>query len=263
MIDIIVPTLGTRPLWLRLCLRSIVDQGSGVRVTVVAPASREVDAICEEFQAERLTQTSRGLSRAINMGFSAVASDSVYVTWLGDDDVLAPGSVSLVREALDRNPDAPFAYGRVRYIDGEGATLYMPWSTRLAWRTLSVGQDHIAQPGSLVRAEALRSIGFRLDDNLANAMDLDMFLRLRALGRPVYVAHEVAAYRLHGGSITISKGNQDEGEAVRARYRTAWLNRTSFLWRPPMRLLDWLFVSTAWRMHKPSESGYFAELPLE
>jgi hypothetical protein len=48
-------------------------------------------------------------------------------------------------------------------------------------------------------------------------MDMDLFLKLGRIGRPAYVPVEVAAFRLHASSITMTKGTGEESEAVRLR----------------------------------------------
>jgi hypothetical protein len=83
-------------------------------------------------------------------------------------------------------------------------------------------------------------------------MDLELFLRLRRLARPVYVNAEVAAYRLHQASITMSKGASDESEVVRARFQPAAARSTRVLWRPIMAGFDRAFAASAWHLNKPA-----------
>jgi hypothetical protein len=141
-----------------------------------------------------------------------------YCTWLGDDDLLAPDALKLTVEALEGRLGASFAYGRLRFIDAGGETLGYVRPTSLAWRYIKYGKNFVPQPGSLLRYDVVERVGW-VDASLKNAMDQDLFSKLALQGRPVYVARELAAYRLHAAAITSTKGTRDESQAVRDRYR--------------------------------------------
>jgi GT2 family glycosyltransferase len=212
---VVVPTLGNRPEWLRTCLSSIAQQSVCARVLLVGPAAAGLHRWQAEYSADVLDVDAPGLSVAINRGFET--GEEQFVTWLGDDDLLAPASLERVRAALIRKPHASFAYGRTRYIDSVGDTIGVTHPGHWAARYLTLGKDFVPQPGSLIRREALRGVGL-LDESLRNAMDLDLFIRLLRWGPATYVRHEVSAYRLHEASITTTKGAGDESESVRLRY---------------------------------------------
>jgi GT2 family glycosyltransferase len=232
---IAVPTLGRRPDWLRSAVTSISQQGMPARVLLVGPNRRELVDQASDLGVEFQALGERGLSLAINAALRN--TDATYVSWLGDDDVLAPGSLGRVRAALEQAPTASFSYGRTRYIDDCGRTIGRTRPGRWAPSYLTLGKDFVPQPGSLIRHAALRDIGY-LDETLNNAMDLDMFIRLRAWGKPVYVPYEVSAYRLHAGSITATKGSADEAERVRRAHLRPSALRCYPIWRPVTRLVD-------------------------
>ncbi|NEK84259.1 glycosyltransferase family 2 protein [Blastococcus saxobsidens] len=232
---IVVPTLGQRPSWLRDNLESLTRQGLPVDILVVSrtPIGTLLDRFVAEVQQE-VCETP-GLSAALQHGLSRLRNE--YVSWLGDDDLLAPGSLKTALAALDRNPSAPFVYGRTRYINEQGDTIGLTRPTSLAARYARYGKDFIPQPGSLLRRSALQTVG-DIDVSLRNAMDLDLLLRLQRVGKPVYVPVELSAYRLHPSSITMTKGNLDEGELVRRRHAGTLASRTYRLWRPLSRTID-------------------------
>ena len=231
--------MGTRPQWLRQTLLSIARQKHvAVQIVLVLPSGCDAspgDGIdCLTVRRENR----RGLSIAINSGMESASAE--YVAWLGDDDLLAPDSFRHSIAAFQRHPRAPFSYGRTRYIDSAGATIGLTRPSSFAARHLKYGKDFIPQPGSLVRQSAWQAVG-GVDESLNNAMDLKLFLDLCLLGRPVYVKREVSAYRLHSGSITLTKGGTDESETIRRGYQGRNAARTYAMWRPIVKEIDrWL-----------------------
>src|SRR4051794_19636224 len=104
-LDVIIPTLGHRLGWLEQCLRSIRGQAvEGIRVIVVAPEEAPVASVVARYGGELLNSPASGLSGALNAGFQTVRDDADFVTWLGDDDLLAPGCLQATTEALRAKP---------------------------------------------------------------------------------------------------------------------------------------------------------------
>jgi GT2 family glycosyltransferase len=207
---VVVPTLGQRPDLLRGCLRSLTGQSAAPRVVVVAAHDVEVVKQCASgLDVEVLEQRSSGLSEAINEGWQRAGSTADAWTWLGDDDQLLPGATARTAAVLAARPDAVMVYGRCRYVDEAGRLLWTARPGRLAAAIAAYGPNLVPQPGSLLRASAVRSAG-GLDASLRYAMDIDLFLRLKRLGRLVYVPYELALFRWHATSTTVA--NQDASQ---------------------------------------------------
>lgn len=237
---VVVPTLGTRPEWLRACLGSLAAQTRPAEVVVIGPehatAAREMAAASGAgFQVEAGT----GLSAAVNQVWRSATNE--YFTWLGDDDLLTSDSIRRTSTALTQAPAAVLAYGHCRVIDAQGRTSFFMRPGRFAPWLMRFGADYLPQPGSLVRASAVRAVGL-LDEQLRYAMDLDLFLRLRRLGPFVYLPVELASFRHHPTSLTISNPAPDvEATRVRARYLGPTAQRLDVLWKPPIE-----FLGRAW-----------------
>ena len=114
-------------------------------------------------------------------------------------------------------------YGRCRYVDGAGALLFEARPGRLAGALLRWGPDLVPQPGSVARAESVRTAGL-LDETLRYAMDLDLFLRLKEKGRIDYLPVALASFRWHEGSTTVAGLDSSASEARMVRRRT-WVGR--------------------------------------
>ena len=217
---LVVPTLGSRLDYLELCLTSVLDQTyERMQVVLVGPADGPVPDVAERHGIAFVPQPRSGVGAAINAGWKAHGQHATLWGWLGDDDVLPPDSVATVVGVVSR-PGVVMAYGQCRYIDGEGHELWVAKPGRLAAVNLAGGVDLIPQPGSLAVAEAVRRVGM-LDEDLRYAMDYDLFLRLRSVGRLAYVPAVVASFRWHEGSLTagIDSGSEAEAAEVRARHR--------------------------------------------
>ncbi|NHC46354.1 glycosyltransferase [Motilibacter aurantiacus] len=225
-VAVVVPTLGQRPDYLARTLASLAAQDEvELRVTVVAPA--DAHAAAEQATSagfEFLAQTGRGMSQAINQGWrEGAGSDAEFWGWLGDDDLLTPGSLRAATAALRARPRASFVFGRCDYIDEAGEVLFEARPGPLAGRLLRWGPDLVPQPGSLARAEAVRRVGW-IDESLRYAMDLDLFLRLKDVGPVAYVPRVLAAFRWHSGSTTVAGQDASAAEAREVRRRT-WTGR--------------------------------------
>jgi len=239
---VVVPTLGTRPDWLKGTLRSVTAQGPAIHLRVVAPSSADLAELCGEHGAELVRCDEPGLSRALNVGLSLNQGGEDrfrYAAWIGDDDLLAPGSSAAAIEALERRPEASAVVGRCRFIDARGDTLYVFRTPPLAAWYSQFGSDFLPQPGSVFRYAVLCTVG-GLDETLHRAMDYDLFLRLRRVGPVIRVKREVAAFRLHASSISVSRKLQDSEDDL---VRLANASRHEFTGvynavRPVTRLID-------------------------
>jgi GT2 family glycosyltransferase len=233
---VVVPTLGGRPEWLRACLRSLATQSRPVDVVVIGPAGATVAReLAHAFGAGWEPEAGTGLSAAVNQIWRVTGNE--YLAWLGDDDLLTPDSIRLTWTALTENRLAVLAYGHCRVIDAQGATSFFMRPGRLAPWLMRFGADYLPQPGTLVRASAAHAVGL-LDERLRYAMDLDLFLRLRRQGPFAYLPFELAAFRRHETSLTVSNPAPDEeATRVRSRYLGPTALRLQPLWEPPIALL--------------------------
>lgn len=216
----VIPTLGTRPGWLRECISSVRSNPTShpLDVCIVAPLSFDVAALGEHAEyVSVILSEKKGLSAAINIGWDYLIGAD-YFGWLGDDDLLAAGSLDRVAGVLDSDSRASAAYGNVRYIDELGRTIFVSRPGRLASAYLKYGKDLVPQPGSLFRA--IGGAPPKVDESLSYGMDLDLFLSAKRSGRLRYVPHEVASFRLHGTSITFNNTDRSEADSIRSRYQS-------------------------------------------
>jgi len=233
---IVVATLGRRPDYLPLTLRSIREQSVPADIVIVAPTGMpEVAEQAREFGATLLPDPG-SLTAAINLGVDEGLTTHEFVNWLNDDDLLEPGSLRLTTAALDSAPDAVLAYGACRYIDPEGRPLWISRAGAWAPRILKWGPDLIPQPGMLVRRSTFDAVG-GVDESMRFAFDLDLLLRIQPRGAFINVGEVVSSFRWHAESLTVSDRTTSlrESEQARRRALSPTARRLAWTWERPVR----------------------------
>jgi GT2 family glycosyltransferase len=233
---IVVPTLGTRPSLLDQCLASIGSQSVPAEILLVAPEGSTVATDLAAMYGARLLPDPGSLAAAINLGAASAGPHIEYLNWLGDDDLLEPDSLARTVACLEANPQATLAYGACRYIDEAGQELWVsragPWATRiLAW-----GPDLIPQPGMLVRHAAWIAVG-GIDESYKFAFDLDLLLKLKAIGPLLDVGEILSSFRWHGDSLTVGDRTTSLRESERARRASLSpiARSVAWIWERPVR----------------------------
>ena len=194
-------------------LESLFSQDVPVEVFVAdagsTDESREVIGRCAPRLLGWRSHKDRGQAAAINEGIAA--GTAPYVAWLNSDDWLEKGGLAKLVAALDRSPDAPFAYGRVWDVEGARRK---PIFVR-AWSEWLMAQLNIvSQPGTLMRRSAWEAVG-GVDESLHLAMDYDLWWRLaRRHGKPAFVDDFVAVNRVHDATKTATLRARHYREAI-------------------------------------------------
>ncbi len=235
-VGIVVPTLGTRPDYLKQCLRSIREAGEA-HIVLVAPAGFDALYLKNDglFDSE-IEDPRQGLPEAINLGIRALPKEVEFVNWLGDDDLLANGSIAVAQEALSESSQAVMVFGACNYIDSEGETIWTNRSGRWAAPLLRFGPDLIPQPGALFRREVFERIG-GLSSDFNWAFDFDLFIRFSKLGKLQYVNRTLASFRWHPESLSVEHRRMSvaEASAVRVRHLPKVLKLISIIWEYPVK----------------------------
>jgi hypothetical protein len=213
-VGIVVPTLGQRPEYLLACLKSI--RSSGVcSINLVAPKSFDYKSLMADGLIDQFTlDTGGGLARAINSGLRAFSDAISRVGWLGDDDLLALGSLEFAIGSFQVGDVA--VYGDCNFIDEAGRVFWTLRSSSRAVRVLHWAPNKVPQPGSLLLRDAVEKVGY-LDESLGWAFDQDLFLKLRKLGRIRYVPQTLASFRWHDESLSSGQSANSIREAAKVR----------------------------------------------
>ena len=244
LIGVVIPTLGDRPEYLQESILSIRQAGIA-HISVVRPErASAIDQALEGKVDSIVDDPGRGLAHAINTGINCLPTNVKYSTWLGDDDRLVEGSLLKVAMYLDEKFDAAFVFGQCQYIDSTGQKLWLNKSGKWTEPLMLCGPQLIPQPGSLFRRSSFEQVG-GLDENLKWAFDLDLFLKLRKVGKFGFLNEPLAEFRWHEGSLSVGsrQGSVDEASKVRRRHLPQGMKQASAVWEPLLRKII-LFAGT-------------------
>ena len=238
-VGIVVPTIGGRPEYLPLALKSIrdaIDPG-GVFVILIGNPGFDASVFLKSKLIDQyIDEPGPGLAEKINFGLRALPADIEYFNWLGDDDLLTPGSLEAALERIEA-PDRPvLVFGGCEYIDHAGRPLWNQKSGQWAVGLLRFGPQLIPQPGALYRRDAFEWVG-GLSTDFGWAFDFQLFLSLSRLGKAVFVPRTLANFRWHPGSLSVGRRRESvaEASAVRKSHLAAWLRPISEIWEWPVR----------------------------
>jgi GT2 family glycosyltransferase len=235
-VGVVVPTMGSRPQFILNCLRSIRESGNAF-ILIVAPDLELITRSIPPHLYDRLLLDPKlGLPSAINLGIADLPEENEFVTWLGDDDLLEKDSLSYALSPLLEDKDCVFSFGGCNYINSTGEVIWSNHSGRYAVPLLRFGPQMIPQPGSLIRRTAFNSVG-GLDNQYKWAFDLDLFIRLRQLGRLRFVNQKLASFRWHEGSLSVGgrAGSVREASHIRKNSLPLILRLCSPIWEFPLR----------------------------
>jgi len=182
-------------------IESVLDQDyPAIEIHVQDGGSTDgtVDVI-KQYPVKWISEADRGQGDAGNRGFSATKGE--IVIFLPGDDLLLRGSIKRIVDTFLEHPDAGFVYGDVEVIDGFGRA----YSTmrgevfdldKLFWRMI-VPTQSVAS-----RRSALKQVGGYRTDILC--IDWDLWLRLGAKYKSIYIPKLIAQYRSHDGSSSLN-----------------------------------------------------------
>ena len=240
-IGIVVPTIGQRPEYLPLALKSIRDAGNAYVLLVgnkgFDPQPLKAEGLIDQY----LEEQDPALAAKINFGFRSLPENIKYINWLSDDDLLAPGALDIALARI-KQPDQPaFVFGGCEYIDTRGKRLFVNHSGAWAVPLLRFGPQLIPQPGALFRRDSFEKIG-GLKSSLSWAFDFELFLALSETGKAAFVDRVLSQFRWHSGSLSVLKRAESVKEAslVRVSRLPKILKPVSFLWEYPVRVATYI-----------------------
>ena len=227
LISIVTPSLNQGE-FIERTLRSVNEQhpaGTIEHVVVDGGSADRTPEILRKYKDKinLISGPDRGMSDALNKGFALCRGE--IIGWLNSDDIYLPGSLQKVTDYFASHPDCQWLYGQCRMID-ENDNEVRRWITkyknrkaaRLSYRRLLV-ENYISQPAVFFRKSFLESCG-ALDIGLKTAMDYDLWLRFALRTEPGVIHEELAAFRVHGKSLSArnTRSQFEEQYQIHARY---------------------------------------------
>jgi glycosyltransferase involved in cell wall biosynthesis len=223
-VRIIVATLGQRES-LKNTLKSISNQNlDGLKVKMVVPVSKiqEIVSLAKEVDLndyEIIQDENKGLSAAINQGFSA-KGDFDFFCWINDDDELTEGSLFRSLKLIQSDLNVLAVVGNLGYVLNKKEKVITNRVSKLNLFVTKIGPNIIPQPGSLIRRTGINNQTL-LNENYKYAMDLDLWLRILKVGEIGIVKETQALMNWHDDSITVSNRKKASIEAFNIRYKNS------------------------------------------
>lgn len=162
------------------------------------------------------SETDRGQADAVNRGFASL--DGEVMGFLNSDDVLLPGALAFIAQAVATHPDIDIFYGHRINIDRNGKEIgrcVLPphHATALTWG------DYIPQETMFWRRRVWDAVG-PLDERLQFALDWDFILRAQAAGfRFRRLPRFLACFRVHNEQKTFLLTDTSHREMAEIRKR--------------------------------------------
>jgi GT2 family glycosyltransferase len=240
-VGVIVPTIGERPQYLESTLKSIREAGESYIVLVgrkgFDASTYQKSGLVDLYVDEEETS----VPNKINQGFRALPASVEYITWIGDDDLLAPGSLEAAKNALDKPEKPVLVFGHCQYIDSEGTNVLVKRSGSWAVPLLRFGPQLIPQPSAFFRRDTFEKVG-GLSDKFQFAFDFDLFLKLTQSGKGLFVDQILSSHRWHKTSLTYSRRLESAREAsdVRVSHLPFAISLVSPLWEFPLVTITYL-----------------------
>lgn len=159
-----------------------------------------------------------GQADAVRKGF-ARATGSIF-GFLNSDDLLAPGALAYVAEQFQRNSHLGVVVGAGGMIDGAGRFLHGVFPMGWGVAALLSFESRFMQPAVFFSRSVYERVG-GMDPQFRFALDLDLFVRIAAIGAPHVITRKLLAFtRLHPDTKTSKWQNVKEREImmIRSRY---------------------------------------------
>jgi glycosyltransferase involved in cell wall biosynthesis len=202
--SILVPSFNPGPFVERAMRSALSQMGADDELLVQDAGSTDgtVDTLRrledEDSRLKLVVEGDRGQSDALNLALARAKPS--WVVWLNSDDVLLPGALDAVRDAIVSHPDADILYGATSIIREDGSVVeYWPGHEIETKRLMRQGCYTFS--GSIImRDTTLRALG-GLNVEIWCAMDFDLQMRIAQSGlRQVKIPAPIGALRFHEGS---------------------------------------------------------------
>lgn len=197
---------------IRSCLSQVCNQRK-VEVIVVDDGSTDnsisvIEGFGNEVKLISLPENA-GVSHASNIGLDEAIGE--YWMRVDSDDYLSSDAINIYSLILDNNKYLDYVFGDVLSLSVHGEVL-----KRI---NLSASDSHFEYgAGVLFRRELLLTSG-GYDENLRNAEDYDLFLRLKTFGKK-YLHVPIPLYRYYDGhdKLTKSSDRKESIEKINRKY---------------------------------------------
>lgn len=228
-----------------------LPNGTAIELIVVDGGSKDDSVDIIQKYADRISwwvsEPDRGQSDAFNKGFAQATGK--YLTWHNADDLMVPGCLVEVTNAMQAHPDCAWFTGNLFRFFEDGRITEVGWGPHYLPECLqrkdSPSSIAVYGPSTFFTKGIYEQVG-RIDEQLVNTMDYDLWIKFVMAGvKQRRVNCFVWAFRMHEASKSAEFGTHNvsqkvrdmisrEGEIIRGRSgyhpRVVW-HRVTMIWR--------------------------------
>lgn len=126
-----------------------------------------------------ISEKDQGQSDAINKGFQK--SSGHFVTWLNSDDILLPGVLFELAEAIDKNKDISWFAGNIIWITSEDKVLKCRKGEK--WYSIlpKFGILNLYGPSAFIKRDVIVKVGY-INNEMHYMMDTELWWRMYKQG---------------------------------------------------------------------------------
>jgi glycosyltransferase involved in cell wall biosynthesis len=206
-ISIVTPSLN-QAAYLERTIASVLGQQGEFDLEYVVMDGGSTDGTAEilrrhEGRLQYRIEKDTGQSNAVNKGLRAATGE--ILGWVNSDDLLYPGALARVAAAFAARPGAAWLHGGCEIVDEHDrpirrwVTAYKDFRCRRYSRRALLVENFVSQMTVFWTRSAMERVGL-LDESLRYSFDYEYWLRLSALGDPIYVPERLAAFRWYTSS---------------------------------------------------------------
>lgn len=250
-VGIVIPTIFERPEYLLEAIASIRAAGDAYILLSSPDKPDMVNKYLSLVDQHQIEIPSGNLAAKIDHALRQLPTDCDFIGWLGDDDLLTPGSLNRAEQFLKKNHGIGLVYGSCDYINQHGDKIGQNPSGSWAKTLMHFGPFLIPQPGAVWRRSAFEEIG-GIDDGYELAFDYDLFLRLSKHSEFKFLGATQACFRWHEGSLSVRRrwASVMEASKVRRASYNLTIRPFMYIWEPLVIIATRIagsFVSSSFR----------------
>jgi glycosyltransferase involved in cell wall biosynthesis len=212
-VSVCIPTYNAAK-YLRECIESVLSQTFN-DFEIVVSDNASSDATCAIVSSYsdsriRLHRLEQNQGMAFNFNHAASQAHGEFVKFLCADDLLESECLAKQVDMLEHTPQAIMATSGFRYVDSSSRTIrsisFLPSRRLFNYADVVAGNfiyGHLLGPPAalLIRRSALLKVG-AFSTDFPEALDVEMWLRLAALGPVGYLPEPLCSFRLHPQAMT-------------------------------------------------------------
>lgn len=206
-ITLVTPSLN-QGAFVERTVRSVLGQEGGFDLEYLVFDGGSTDGALDvlrryEGRLRLVVEPDAGQASAINKGLRAARGD--VVGWLNSDDLLYPGALARVAAAFAARPGLVWLHGGCEIVDEQDRPIrrwvsaYKRYRCRRYSRLGLLVENFVSQMTVFWRRSAMERVGY-LDETMRYSFDYEYWLRLSALGDPLYLDDRIAAFRWYAAS---------------------------------------------------------------